>query len=85
MVDVVRFGNDNYKKCCGNCKWYQKCNYKCTNPKQSSIFKGYVYLNFSVPNTYTKIKENKPYQKQISTPRPREWFKILNYNRNRRY
>ena len=37
MVDVVRFKNNNYKKCCGNCKFYKACDYKCTNPEKLNI------------------------------------------------
>lgn len=61
MVDVIRFGNDNYKKCCGNCKWYQKCNHMCNNPDKYDFKTNYFsyrkasdrgckYFSF-VPNT----------------------------------
>ena len=70
MVDVIRFGNNNYKKCCGNCKWYQKCNYMCTNPNKYdskrycfSYRKAYVssdcgckYFSF-IPNTVYDKKD----------------------------
>ena len=53
MVDVIRFRNDNYKKCCGNCKWYQKCNYKCTNPdKYDSKRYCFSYRKAYVPSDY---------------------------------
>lgn len=57
MVDVVRFGNDNYKKCCGNCKWYQKCNYMCTNPDKYDFKTNYFsnrkyYRKAYVPSDY---------------------------------
>ena len=67
MVDVIRFGNNNYKKCCGNCKWYQKCNYKCTNPDKYDFKTNYFiyrkasdrgckYFSF-VPNTVYDKKD----------------------------
>ena len=57
MVDVVRFGNNNYKKCCGNCKWYQKCNYMCTNPDKYDFKTNYFsnrkyYRKAYVPSDY---------------------------------
>lgn len=50
MVDVIRFGNDNYKKCCGNCKWYQKCNYMCTHPDKKYDFKRFSYRKAYIPS-----------------------------------
>lgn len=31
MINVIRYENDNYKKCCGNCKFYNATTCECTN------------------------------------------------------
>lgn len=31
MINVIRYENDNYKKCCGNCKFYNADTCECTN------------------------------------------------------
>ena len=69
MVDVVRFGNDNYKKCCGNCQYYKPCNYECPNPEHVGCYnKKRNYIKAYVPSDigckYFSFIPNKIYDKQ---------------------